>query len=283
MKNVMITGGSGFVGRHLINELFNKYPGITITSLSRSECVISQLLTECASDRLKIALADIRDSEALKYIMRGMDTVIHLAAMKRVDLAEVECREAITINVIGTMNLLDAFQGEIFIQMSTDKAVEPCNCYGATKLAAEKMVLEKSRKQNNGSRYMIIRPGNIVGSTGSVMDIWKRQIAERNEITVTNPDMMRFYISVENVVKLYLAVLERGENGKIYVSPTGVPVLLKDMIEKAIRMYGNKSTKVRNIGIRPGERMEEKMYADYEQNVIPGFEERVEVKSVVPA
>jgi UDP-N-acetylglucosamine 4,6-dehydratase len=273
MKKVLVTGGSGFVGRHLIGELFRQYPDIEVTSLSRSEGVISQLLIECSDKRLKIEMVDIRDTQAINQALRDKDTVIHLAAMKRVDLSEAESREAASINVIGTMNVLDAFQGNTFILMSTDKAVEPSNCYGATKLVAERMVLERAKKDTSGNRFMIIRSGNIIGSTGSVMDIWKTQIEKYNEITVTNPDMKRYYTSVEGVVKLYLAVLERGENGKIYFTPSGEPLILKDLVTQALKKYGNDKTKVKYIGLRPGERMAERMRTPDEKHTISNFAE----------
>jgi len=273
MNKVLVTGGSGFVGRNLIRELLNRYPDIEVTSLSRSEGVISQLLIDCPDTRLKIEIADIRDSQAIRQALRHKDTVIHLAAMKRVDLSEAESREAASINVIGTMNVLDAFQGNTFVLMSTDKAVEPCNCYGATKLVAEKLVLERARKELNGTRFMIVRSGNINKSTGSVLDIWKNQIEANNEITVTDPNMLRYYTSIDGVVKLYIAVLERGENGKIYFTPRGEPIVLKELIEKTIKLYGNESTKVKYIGLRPGERMSEKMRTPDEINTISGFEE----------
>lgn len=279
MKRVLISGGSGFVGRHIIAQLLKMEDVEEITSLSRSEGGISQLLMECPSRRLKIFMADVRDYEKVRCAARGMDTVIHLAAMKRVDLSEEQSREAASINIVGTMNLLDAFRGHTFVLMSTDKAVEPVNCYGASKLVAEKLVLERACKCGNGTRFMIIRSGNILGSTGSVLDIWKHQIETTNEITVTHPGMMRFYTSVEGVVKLYLAVLERGENGKIYFTPRGEAVLLKDLVGKAIKLYGNDSTKVRFIGLRPGERMEEKMRSSDEVNTVAGFEETVQIEA----
>ncbi|MGP8078938.1 MAG: polysaccharide biosynthesis protein [Dehalococcoidales bacterium] len=272
MEKVLVTGGSGFVGRKLICELLNRYPDIEVTSMSRSEGVISKLLTECPDKRLKISMTDIRDTEAVKQILRDKDTVFHLAAMKRVDLSEVECRLAVTINILGTMNILDAFHGKTFILMSTDKSVEPVNCYGGTKLVAEKLVMERAMKAANGERFMIVRSGNIVGSTGSVVDIWKKQIEQYNEITVTDLEMIRYYTSVEGVVKLYFALIERGENGKIYFTPTGEPQVLKDVVNTVIKLYGNKDTKVKCIGLRDGERMYEKMCTPDEKNVVGGFE-----------
>jgi UDP-N-acetylglucosamine 4,6-dehydratase/5-epimerase len=271
MKNVLVTGGSGFVGRSLVNKLQEQYPDLEVTSLSRSEGNISQLLVECTDKRPNIIMADVRDAHAIRTALKDKDTVIHLAAMKRVDLAEVECREAASINVIGTMNVLDAFCGDTFILMSTDKAVEPVNCYGGTKLVVERMVLERARKAKPGQRFMIVRSGNIVGSTGSVIDIWKHQILKHNEITVTSLDMIRFYTNVEGVVRLYMAVLERGENAKIYFTPSGDPIVLKDLVDQAIKQYGNKDTKVKIIGLREGERLSEKMRTPDEINTISGF------------
>ncbi len=277
MRGILITGGSGYVGRHLIKALLKTYPDIRITSVSRSEGNISQLLIECGTnERLRIEIAEVRDREAMAFLARGKDAIVHLAAMKRVDLAEDYSREAASINVMGTMNILDAFGGDTFVLMSTDKAVEPCNCYGATKLVAEKLVIEQAHRQAERSRFMIIRSGNIMGSTGSVMDIWKQQIQDNNEITVTNLDMLRYYTTVDGVVRLYLAVLERGENGKIYVTPRGEKLILRELVERTLKLYGNEQTKVRYIGLRAGERMEEKLRLVDEINVISGFEEHFE-------
>jgi UDP-N-acetylglucosamine 4,6-dehydratase/5-epimerase len=280
MKKVLITGGSGFVGRHLIGELLTRYPEIEITSLSRSEGVISKLLMGCSDQRLKIAMVDIRDADGVRNALKDKDTVIHLAAMKRVDLSEDECREATTINVIGTMNVLDAFRGDTLISMSTDKAVEPVNCYGGTKLVAERLVMEMANKARRGKRFMIIRSGNIIGSTGSVVDIWKNQIEKDNEITVTDLDMRRYYTSVEGVIKLYVSVLDHGENGKIYFTPQGEAVILRDVVEKVIAQYGNEKTGVKCIGLRRGERMGEKMRTAEEMNTVAGFGETA---GMVPA
>ena len=276
MKKVVVTGGSGFVGRHLIKELLRRYPDIELTSISRSEGAVSELLTDCSNERLTIVLADLRDENEVRYALKGADVVLHLAAMKRVDLSEERCQLATGINVTGTINVLNAFQGKTFISMSTDKAVEPTNCYGATKLLAEKLVNEQALKAIDGKRFMIIRSGNIMGSTGSVLDIWRKQIREFNEITVTNPDMQRFYVSVDGVVRLFISVLEHGENGKIYFIPQGDARRLKDVVSEMLEKYGNAETKVKYVGLRPGERMAEKMSTPEELNVIGGFEEKVE-------
>jgi UDP-N-acetylglucosamine 4,6-dehydratase len=282
MRKIMVTGGSGYVGRHLIRELLDRYEDVQVYSMSRSEGMIAQLLIECQSDRLKVVMGDVRDEEAVRWHMRGVDTAVHLAALKRVDLCEVECHETVETNVRGTMNLLEAFRGKTFVLMSTDKAVEPANCYGASKMISEKLVMERAKKRN-GARYMIVRSGNVIGSTGSVTDIWRHQIRERNEITITHPDMMRFYTSVEGVVRLYIAVLEKGESGKIYFTPQGEAVVIGEMAQRVMKLYGNENTKIKYIGLRPGERMIEKMRSLSEENTVAGFEEMVSVsKRMVP-
>jgi len=282
MKRVLITGGSGYIGRHLIQELLDRYEGIEILSMSRGEAEISQLLNACSqkdkSYRLKIVMSDVRDKDAVHFYSRNVDTVIHLAALKRVDLCESECTEAVTINILGTMNLLNSFHGDTFIQMSTDKAVEPANCYGASKMIAEKLIFERACKREANQRFMIVRSGNVLSSTGSVIDIWHHQIKEYNEITVTHPDMMRFITSVEGVVRLFIAILEKGENGKIYFTHRGESVVIGEMAAKFIKEYGNANTRIKYIGLRPGERMIEKMRSLGEANTVAGFEEMVDLK-----
>jgi len=281
MNRIMVTGGSGYIGRKLICELLRRYEDVEVISISRSEGAISQLQLECDSERLRIGMADIRDLEAMRWFLRGVDVVVHLAALKRVDLCEDQCRAAVDTNIIGTMNLLAHFHGHTFVLMSTDKAVEPVNSYGATKMLAERLVLAKACETNGRARYMVIRSGNVIGSTGSVMDIWRHQLEKRNEITITHPDMKRFYTSVEGVVKLYIAVLENGESGKIYFTPQGEAVVISDMARRITQMYGNKDTKIRYIGLRRGERLVEKMRSASESNTVAGFEETVKLATEI--
>ena len=120
---------------------------------------------------------------------------------------------------------------------------------------------------------MIIRSGNIMNSTGSVLQVWQQQITEYNEITVTDFKMERYFTSVDNVVRLIIAVFEQGENGKIYITPRGEKRTIKDLAEEAIRTYGNDKTKIKKIGKRPGERLHEKLSNADEKNVIAGFED----------
>jgi len=160
MDKVLITGGAGFLGRYLVKGLLNKYSGVGVRVLSRHENDIAEIIVDCHSDRLMPIIGDIREVDTLKYALKDVDTVIHLAAMKHIDFCELYPSEAITINTVATMNLLKLFAGDTFIGMSTDKAIEATSCYGATKLLLEKLILEQAQK-NVGRRYMVVRSGNF--------------------------------------------------------------------------------------------------------------------------
>jgi len=257
MNRILITGGSGFLGRHLVRELLNRYKDIEIVTISRGETEIARMLAESHNERLEPIMGDIRDVDTLRYALKEIDTVIHLAAMKHIDFCESYPLEAVTTNVIGTMNLLKLFSGNTFIGMSTDKAAGPSNCYGATKLLLERLVLEQARK-NTGRRYMAVRSGNLFGSSGSVVEKWKQQIRRSNRITVTNLEMTRFFIKVDTVVDFMIEVIEQGENGKIYV-PFQKAATLRDVAKAVIEVYGDGETTMEFIGLREGERMHEKI------------------------
>lgn len=263
MRQILVSGGSGFLGRHLVRRLFKEYQDVKIKTISRSENDIQKMLVENPSCDLMPIIGDVRDSDILKYALREVDVVIHLAAMKHMELCQLYPAEAIAINVNGTRNLLELFQGSTFIGMSTDKAVEAKNCYGATKLLMENLILEQAKK-NNGKRYMIIRSGNIFGSTGSVIGRWKQQIKQRGEMTVTNLDMTRFFINVESLVSFIMRVMDEGENGNIYI-PYQKAITLGDLAKAVIELYGDEKIKIKNIRLREGERMHETLFAEGEK------------------
>ena len=263
MKVILVTGGSGFLGRHLIRRLLDKYPDSEIRAMSRSENAIQRMLVECRDKRLTLIVGDIRNVDSLKYAVRDADTVVHLAAMKHIDLCETHPVEAITTNVIGTKNLLDLFSGTTFIGMSTDKCVEATTCYGATKLLMEKLVLERAKKEK-GSRYIVIRAGNIFGSSGSVIERWQREINKNNEISITNPDMTRFFINVKTLVDFIIETMETGESGHIYIPPQET-IVLADLVKAVVDLYGDNMTKQKICGTRAGEKLHELLFAEGER------------------
>jgi FlaA1/EpsC-like NDP-sugar epimerase len=266
MDKVLVTGGGGFLGRYLIKGLLNKYSDIEVRALSRHEHDMTETIVHCDSDRLKPIIGDVREIDTLKYATRGVDTVIHLAAMKHVNFCELYPSEAIAINTIAVMNLLKVFAGDTFVGMSTDKAVEATGCYGATKLLLEKLILEQSRK-DAARRYMVVRSGNIFGSSGSVIERWKQQIRQGNKITVTSLEMTRFYINVNNLANFIIEIIERGESGKIYV-PFQKVATLEDLAKAVVELYGNKKTKMEITGLREGEKVHERLFSSFETNVV---------------
>ena len=265
MKRILVTGGSGFLGRHLIMGLLKRYPDADITTIARNGTGIMKLMTACPSERLRAVVGDISNVETLNFIARGMDAVIHLAALKFINLCEANPMEAVSINIGATVNLLRFFEGDVFIGMSTDKALEPVSCYGATKLVLEKLVMGEAAA-SEGPRYMVVRSGNIFGSTGSVIDNWRQQQKQYNEIVVTNPEMTRFFIDVDVLAGSIIDVLENGENGNIYV-PFQKAIRLADLAQAFVEQYGDGQTGIKIIGMGKGERVHEPLFLPAE-NVV---------------
>lgn len=272
MNRILVTGGSGFLGRHLVKKLLDRYKDTEIRTISRNENDIARMLALCDSSRVKPVVGDIRDIDALKYALKEADVVIHLVAMKHIEFCESYPQEALTINTIGTMSLLKLFTGSIFIGMSTDKAVEATTCYGGTKLLMERLILEQAQK-NEGRKYMVVRAGNIFGSSGSVLEKWEQQIKQKNEITVTDPKMTRFFINVDGLADFIITIMEHGESGNIYIPPEkGIEI--EKLARAFINTYGDKQTKVKVIGLRKGEKIHERLLSESEEHVITDMKTR---------
>lgn len=268
--NILVTGGSGYLGTHLVQTLLDKYDDVKVRAVSRNENEIARLKWICDSNRLDPIVGDIRDDSVQKFILRDVDCLIHLAAMKHIVLCEMHPSEAIEVNVVATMNLLEYFEGQTFIGMSTDKGLWPWGCYGATKLLMEKMILHKG-KHDESRRYMIVRSGNIFASSGSVIETWKYQIEDANEIMVTDPEMTRFFISVDDVTQFIIKVMEEGSNGNLYI-PQHKAIVLRDLANAFIAFFGNENTKIKIIGFRHTEKLHEDLFATYE-NVLTELKE----------
>ncbi len=267
MNKVLITGGAGFLGRHLIKRLLDKNTKIEIRAISRQENEIVEMMVACNNDnRLKPIIGDVRDPDSVKYAVGGIDTLIHLAAMKHIDFCDMYPSEAISTNILGTMNLLKLFDGDTFVGMSTDKAVEATGCYGATKLILERLILEQAEK-NPKRRYIVVRSGNIFGSSGSVIQKWKKQIKQNNRVTVTNLEMTRFYIDVNTLVDFIIRIINKGKTGKIYI-PFQKTASLGDLAKAMVELYGNRKTKIEVTGLRGGEKMHEHLFLPSRKEVV---------------
>ena len=261
---ILVTGGSGYLGTHLVQKLIEKYADMKVRIVARSENEIQRVMWIC-NNRLEPVIGDIRDTNVLRFALRNVDTLIHLAAMKHIDFCDTNPLEATTINVIGTISLLEYFEGQTFIGMSTDKALEPRGCYGATKLLMEKLILERAKRSKN-RRYMIIRSGNIFASSGSVIEKWRRDIETSNEIVVTDLGMTRFFVSADTLSEFIVEVMEKGLTGRVYI-PLQKAIVLKDLATAVMAFWGNKDTKVRVAGVRKGEKQHEKLFLSDEKVV----------------
>lgn len=264
-QRVLVTGGSGSLGRNIIKNLLEK--GFNnIMSISRDENLIKEAQNEIGSNKVTFRLGDITDGHFISRIISDVDIVFNTAALKHVSLAEENPREANRINVLGLLNLLDN-SGNVkrFVHVSSDKAIGVMNCYGSTKLLGEYLVKE-SNQLYKGNKYLIIRCPNFLGSRGSVLDMWKKQIKQYNKITITDPDMTRYFITLTDAAKFITetALKENVDPDKIYYPLKYTKkFLLSNLAEVFVEIFGNGKTKVEVTGALPGE----KKHEDYIQDV----------------
>jgi UDP-N-acetylglucosamine 4,6-dehydratase len=261
-KTILITGGTGSFGRACIAGLLESHDPKAIRVFSRDELKQTEMQIELNDDpRLRFLIGDIRDRDRLARATRGVDVIIHAAALKHVPVAEYNPFEAVQTNIIGTENVVSAaIDNDVprTIMLSTDKAVNPSNLYGATKLCAEKIVTQgNAYAADSVARFSCVRYGNVVGSRGSVVPLFLKQ-AESGELTITDERMTRFWITLPQAVEFVLARVDTMEGGEIYVPK--IPSMRVADIAEAIAPEA--SHKV--VGIRPGEKLHEAMLTEDE-------------------
>ncbi|OGE34531.1 hypothetical protein A3C32_04275 [Candidatus Daviesbacteria bacterium RIFCSPHIGHO2_02_FULL_41_14] len=254
----LITGGSGTFGRNIIKILSAK-GAKNIISISRDENLIKEAEVEVGFSPVKFKLGDITDTHLISRLMQEVDVVFHTAAIKHVSLAEQNPREAHRINVTGLLNLLDnSSLIKRFIHVSSDKAIGVINCYGATKLVGEYLVRESNELYHN--QYLIIRCPNLLGSRGSVTDVWKRQLIQNNAIKITDPDMTRYFVTPQDAAEYVVEVaLKKVVNPMEIYYPIKFTkkYLLKDLAQAFIELFGDAKTKIEVMGSLPGEKKHE--------------------------
>lgn len=259
-KKILITGGSGSLGKGLIKELL-KYPVKQIVSLSRDEGLIKEVRQEISSNKVLFEIGDICDVKKVQHVLKGVDIVFHTAALKHVGIAEKFPREVLRVNILGLLNVLENAEGvSRFIYTSSDKAISPINCYGSSKLFAEYLVRDTNNYYNG--KFLNVRCPNLLGSRGSVIDLWKKQMQQENVITITDPQMTRYYITIPESAKFYvsLAKTENPDIAKVYYPKENIGKFrLGDLAQAFIAVFGNKKTKIITLGPVPGE----KIYEDY--------------------
>lgn len=273
-KMVMVTGAGGSIGRELCRQISRWNPAGLIL-LGHGENSIFETLLEIQESfpslPLTPVIADVRDNRRLKmaFEIHKPEVVFHAAAHKHVPLMEMNVPEAVNNNVLGTRNVVQICVKlgiDKLIMISTDKAIRPANIMGATKRFSEMMVLDAAKQ--SGHAYSVVRFGNVLGSRGSVVPLFKHQIARGGPITITHPDMKRYFMTIPEAVYLVLQAAAMGKGGETYVLNMGQQVRILDLAEDLIRLSGlepGKDIEIAYTGIRPGEKLSEDLWEEGKQ------------------
>lgn len=257
-KTILITGGTGSFGQRCVHAILKRYTPKRLIVFSRDELKQFEMQQVFNSEPMRYFIGDVRDLPRLTQAMRGVDFVIHAAAMKQVPAAEYNPMECIKTNIYGAENVIHAAlanEVEKVIALSTDKAANPINLYGATKLASDKLfVAANNVAGGHKTRFAVVRYGNVVGSRGSVVPYFKKLITDKSEyLPITDERMTRFWITLEQGVEFVMANFQRMQGGEIFV-PKIPSVKITDI---ARAMAPHLPHKI--IGIRPGEKLHEIM------------------------
>jgi len=288
-KRVLITGAGGSIGSELVRQISNLDPD-SMALVENSEFNLYNIDLELSNQFPNLSrraiLGEIRDKRRIDEIFEEFKPhlVFHAAALKHVPMVEANISEGITTNVLGTIIVAKAaliYGASTFVQISTDKAVNPTNIMGASKRIAEcycqaldtETNAEDKKTHEKKTRFVTVRFGNVLGSTGSVVELFRKQISTGGPITVTDPKIKRYFMTVKEAVKLVLtssvlATLNSNQAGKIYVLDMGKPLLIVDLAKQMIRLAGrtpNKDIKIKFIGLRPGEKLYEEIFHDKEE------------------
>lgn len=269
-KKILIIGGTGTIGQGIIKELLKQNPTV-IRILSRDEYkqfIMEKEIEEKYRKLLRFLIGDVRDYDRVERAMEDIDVVFNLAAMKHVPACEYNPDEAIKTNVTGMQNVIKAAMHhnvESVVFTSSDKAISPTNAYGATKLLAERLVQAANFNRGKAkTKFVSVRFGNVMGSRGSVIPLFTKQVLERKYITVTNQGMSRFMMTLSDAVKLTMMAAENSIGGEVFVLK--MPIInLKDLAEVVVEETCKKNQinisdiTINTVGLRPGEKMYEEL------------------------
>ena len=261
-KVVLVTGGTGSFGKKFIKIMLEEYHPAKIIVYSRDELKQHEMRTSGYDDpSIRYFIGDVRDRERLMRALYGVDIVVHAAALKQVPACEYNPMEAIKTNILGSSNVADAAienNVEKVLALSTDKAVNPINLYGATKLAAEKLLIQSNAYAGGRkTRISCTRYGNVVGSRGSVVPLFLKQ-RENGHLTITDERMTRFWISLEQGVRFVIRCIEQMQGGEVFVPK--IPSMRMLDLAKAMAP----EAEIDIIGIRPGEKLHESLISEDE-------------------
>ncbi|MDB4442458.1 polysaccharide biosynthesis protein [bacterium] len=286
-QNVLVTGAGGSIGSELCRQICRFKPA-KIVLFERAESPLYEIELELKSNFKNVdvipVLADIQDKNQLNkaFEVHQPSIVFHAAAYKHVPMLEIQPWKAIDNNVVGTKNLMEVSTEHNvarFVFVSTDKAVRPANVMGASKRLAETMIQSQNGCGLSQTNFMIVRFGNVVGSVGSVVPLFKKQIQDGGPVTVTHPDVTRFFMTIPEACQLILQTGAMGNGGEIFLLDMGTPIKIDDMARDLIRLSGFEpevDIKIEYTGLRPGEKLYEELITEGE-NIIPTRHEKIMV------
>lgn len=264
-KKILITGGTGSWGTTLVRLLLDNYNPKEIIIYSRSELKQVLMARNFADTRIKFIIGDIRDVDAITQAMRGVDIVYHLAAMKHLPVCESHPMEAVKTNIFGTANIIKGCfdnKVEYCIVVSTDKAAEPSNLYGLTKGVAEKQIIQAN--DIGSTKFICVRGGNVLGSSGSVVPFFIEQISNGGPITITDENMTRFFLTLEEAILLLFEATINSIGGETFVMRMPACKIV-DLANVLMDHYGKVDTVI--TGIRPGEKLDEVLVTKHEASL----------------
>lgn len=279
-KTILVTGGTGSFGKCFVGEVLKRYNPKKVIIFSRDELKQYEMAQSFTDRRMRFFIGDVRDRERLMKAMDGVDVCIHAAALKHVPIAEYNPMECIKTNVHGAQNVIDACLANNVshvIALSTDKAANPINLYGATKLASDKLFIAANNiRGSKQTRFSVVRYGNVVGSRGSVVPFFKRLVSEgAREIPITDERMTRFWITLPQGVEFVLKNLARMHGGEIFIPK--IPSMRITDLAEALAPHLPR----RLIGIRPGEKLHEVMVPKDDSHLSVEFEEFFIIKPTI--
>jgi FlaA1/EpsC-like NDP-sugar epimerase len=271
-KTILVTGGAGSIGSEIARQLtrFNTKQLIIVDQAETPSFYLGEELKSRLPDcNFRIVIGDVTREEYMEKIFRKYkpDIVFHAAAYKHVPMMELHPHEAFRVNVGGTKIISDLaikYNAEKFVMISSDKAVNPTNVMGATKKICELLVHSQSKRKGIKTEFITTRFGNVLGSNGSVIPLFNKQIADGGPVTITHPDITRFFMTVPEACQLVLEAGFMGNGGEIYVFDMGEPVKVLDVAINLIRLSGlepHKDIKIKVIGLRPGEKLYEELFS----------------------
>lgn len=258
-KRILVTGGTGSFGKMFVKELLAFNPK-EIIIFSRDEDKQGTMKLSYKNSRLRFVLGDVRDMRSVREAVRSVDIIVHAAALKWIPEVELNVWEGVKTNAIGIQNIIEAARDanvEKVLALSTDKAVEPVNAYGMTKALQERL-MTTANLYDNGARTIFVstRYGNVLGSRGSVVPLFHSLINNKQPLTVTDPSMTRFLLTLGESVELVLQALEKGVGGEIFVRKMPAHTI-GDLVDVMLQTLPQEKRKVTRIGVRPGEKIHE--------------------------